>query len=145
MRTWIAALALVAGSVAVAHAQTAAQDGFPDPVLSRLDESDSGPNGYAYDADGRRDPFVDLRVSSPPPPGTPVIEELALRGIVKTRQGWSAMLVLPGGRALMVSLGTRLYDGEVVAIDGEAVVFRQQVTDPLSPPKAREVRKALRP
>jgi hypothetical protein len=47
------------------------------------------------------------------------------------------------GKSYFVSTGQRLYDGQIVGIDATSVTFRQEVTDPLSPVKSREVRKSL--
>ena len=42
-----------------------------------------------------------------------------------------------------MTTGQRLYDGQITAVDATSVTFRQEVTDPLSPVKTREVRKSL--
>jgi hypothetical protein len=44
-----------------------------------------------------------------------------------------------------VKNGQRLYDGVVTAIDAASVTFRQEITDPLSTMKNRDVRKTLYP
>ena len=49
------------------------------------------------------------------------------------------------GKSYFVNVGQRLFDGEIIAIDGATVTFRQEVTDPLSPVKTREVKKTLYP
>jgi hypothetical protein len=47
------------------------------------------------------------------------------------------------GKTYFVTTGQRLYDGLITAVDATSVTFRQEVTDPLSPVKTREVRKSL--
>jgi len=43
-----------------------------------------------------------------------------------------------------VHAGDKLYDGSIKLIASDAVVFSQDVNDPLSLVKQREIRKALR-
>jgi Tfp pilus assembly protein PilP len=76
--------------------------------------------------------------------GGVLVDELVVRGIVKTRVGWSAMIATPAGRSYSIRPGDRLMDGTVRAITAEAVVLMQDVNDPLSLDKQREVRKYLR-
>jgi Tfp pilus assembly protein PilP len=117
--------------------------------------------GYAYNAQGRRDPFVSLQrpVAADRGPKTRkpgmegfLIQEIALKGIVKTagggtgvaqRTGFVAMFLGADGKSYFVTTGQRLFDGVITAVDATSVTFRQEVTDPLSPVKTREVRKSL--
>jgi len=122
-------------------------------------ELDAG--GYAYNSQGRRDPFVSLQrpVAADRGPKTRkpgmegfLIQEIALKGIVRTtgggtgvaqKQGFIAMFLGADGKSYFVTTGQRLYDGTITAVDATSVTFRQEVTDPLSPVKTREVRKSL--
>lgn len=117
--------------------------------------------GYSYNSQGRRDPFVSLQrpVAADRGPKTRkpgmegfLIQEVALKGIVKTtgggtgmaqRSGFIAMFLGADGKSYFVTTGQRLYDGVITAVDATSVTFRQEVTDPLSPVKTREVRKSL--
>jgi hypothetical protein len=117
--------------------------------------------GYTYNSQGRRDPFVSLQrpVAADRGPKTRkpgmegfLIQEVALKGIVKTKgggigsakqAGFIAIMLGADGKSYFVSTGQRLYDGAIVAVDASSVTFRQEVTDPLSPVKTREVRKSL--
>ena len=110
---------------------------------------------------GRRDPFVSLQQPVSPDRGPKtrkpgmegfLIQEIALKGIVRTKGGGMGLAQKPGyiamflgadGKSYFVGAGQRLYDGEIVAVDATSVTFRQEVTDPLSPVKTREVRKSL--
>jgi len=131
-----------------------------DPSRPPLDvEVEAG--GYAYNPQGRRDPFVSLQspVTADRGPKTRkpgmegfLIQEVALKGIVKTsgggtgiaqRSGYIAIFLGADGKSYFVTTGQRLYDGAIVAVDPTSVTFRQEVTDPLSPVKTREVRKSL--
>ena len=69
----------------------------------------------------------------------------ALKGIVKTPRGYTAMLLGTDGKSYFVGVGQRLFDGLVTAIDATTVTFRQEVTDPLSTVKSRELKKTLYP
>jgi hypothetical protein len=54
------------------------------------------------------------------------------------------MVQAPDDRTYIVRTNDRLLDGAVRAVTPEAVVFVQQVNDPLSLIKEREIRKPLR-
>jgi Tfp pilus assembly protein PilP len=161
-----AALALAAPALAqeaapAAPAPEAAPLAAPaDPNRPPLDvELDAG--GFAYNSQGRRDPFVSLQrpVAADRGPKTRkpgmegfLIQEIALKGIVRTtgggagvaqRSGYIAMFLGADGKSYFVTTGQRLYDGAITAVDATSVTFRQEVTDPLSPVKTREVRKSL--
>jgi hypothetical protein len=131
-----------------------------DPSRPPLDvELETG--GYSYNSGGRRDPFVSLQrpVAADRGPKTRkpgmegfLIQEVALKGIVRTtgsgmgiagRPGYIAMFLGADGKSYFVSTGQRLYDGVITAMDATSVTFRQEVTDPLSPVKTRDVRKSL--
>jgi hypothetical protein len=121
------------------------------------------PGGYTYNPQGRRDPFVSLvkpvgpgGAKGPRPAGIPgfLIQEVALKGVVKTAggglgpaasAGYIAILQGTDGKSYFVTVGQRLFDGVIVAIDASSVSFRQEVTDPLSPVRTRDVRKTLYP
>ena len=116
-------------------------------------EFEASPGAYTYDPQGRRDPFVSLlrpvSADTGPktrPPGLRgfLISEVALKGIVKTPKGFTAMLMF-NDKSYFVNSGDRLFDGQITAIDATTVTFRQEVTDPLSTVKTREVKKTLYP
>ena len=109
---------------------------------------------YSYDSQGRRDPFVSLvaRGSDPGsaasrPSGLPglLISEVAVKGIVRDRSGLIAMVQGTGTKTFIVRAGEKLMDGSVKAITNDSVVFAQDVNDPLSMVKQKEVRKTVRP
>jgi hypothetical protein len=74
-----------------------------------------------------------------------LIQEVALKGIVRTPKGYTAMLLGTDGKSYFVKEGQRMFDGVVTKIDATAVTFRQEITDPLSTVKSRDVRKTLYP
>jgi hypothetical protein len=59
--------------------------------------------------------------------------------------GYIAILQGTDGKSYFVNVGQRLFDGVIVSIDATSVSFRQEVTDPLSPVRTRDVRKTLYP
>jgi type IV pilus assembly protein PilP len=108
---------------------------------------------YSYDPEGRRDPFVSLLVRGGERSGPEIrptgrdgllIGEVTLRGIVRNRESYLAMLVGADNKTYIVHAGDKMLDGVVKSITADAVVFAQDVNDPLSLVKQREVRKALR-
>ena len=112
--------------------------------------------GYSYDPAGRRDPFVSLtgRGGDVPipggarPSGVPglLVNEITVKGVLKSpKGGFIALVQAPDNRTYIVHSGDKVFDGSVKAITQDAVVFSQDVNDPLSLVKQREVRKAIRP
>jgi Tfp pilus assembly protein PilP len=111
---------------------------------------------YSYNPEGRRDPFVSLlnrgedfraggtRGQRPEGLRGLLISEVTLRGLVKSQGGFVAILQGPDNRTYIVRPNDRLFDGTVRTITAEGVVFLQEVNDPLSLVKQREVRKLLR-
>ncbi len=151
-----AAPAEAAPGAAPAEAAPGATEGNRPPLDVELETG-----GYAYNSQGRRDPFVSLQqpVAADRGPKTRkpgmegfLIQEVALKGIVRTtgggtglaqKSGFIAMFLGADGKSYFVTTGQRLYDGVITGVDATSVTFRQEVTDPLSPVKTREVRKSL--
>ncbi len=107
---------------------------------------------YSYTPGSRRDPFISLLVNVGPSEGGKVrpagmqgflIQELALKGIVKDQSGYIALLLGTDGKSYFARVGQRFFDGVLVAMDAASATFRQEVTDPLSPVKTRDVKKSL--
>jgi Tfp pilus assembly protein PilP len=114
------------------------------------------PQGYDYKPSGRRDPFVSLVRRSTEALGTSAnqrptgkaglsVDEIAMRGIMKGHEGWLALVRGVDNRTYTLKAGDELYDGTVKAVTGDAIVLLQNVSDPLSVQKKREIRKLLRP
>jgi Tfp pilus assembly protein PilP len=132
--------------VAAASAPVAPAPGTPATAVD---------TGYTYHADGRRDPFVSLlrRGSDAPrgsagarPPGLAGLGagEVTLKGTMHGRDGYIAMLLGSDNKTYIVRPGDRLQDGAIRTITSDSLVILQEVNDPLSPQKQREVRKMLR-
>lgn len=108
---------------------------------------------YRYDAQERRDPFRSLlgvgaerRVPESRPSGLPglLIEETTVKGIVRSGSIPVAMIAGPDGQTYTARVGDRLIDGSIKSITTGTVVFLQEVNDPLSMMKEREVKRFLR-
>ena len=70
--------------------------------------------------------------------------EIKIRGIVQTRGVWVAMVSGPDNKVYTVRAGDKLADGVIRTVTATSVVILQEVNDPLSLEKQREVRKFLR-
>jgi hypothetical protein len=112
--------------------------------------------GYSYDPNGRRDPFVSLTArggdlpsaGGTKPAGLPglLVNEITVKGVLKSpKGGFIALVQAPDNKTYIIRAGDKVMDGTVKAITQDAVVFSQDVNDPLSLVKQREVRKAIRP
>ena len=113
------------------------------------------PQGYTYDPAGRRDPFVSLvrrggdtqkSATTVRPSGLGGLEtgEVTLKGTMLSPGGFVGMLQGVDGKTYIVRSGDRLFDGTVRSIAQDSLVITQQVNDPLSVEKEREVGKVLR-
>jgi hypothetical protein len=139
------------GASAVAAQQPASEK---PPTPAPAPPAQEG-QGYTYDPAGRRDPFVSLlrrgadpRTSGSRPAGVPglMIGEVTVKGIVRDRSGFIAMIQGPDTKqTFIIRPGEKLLDGTVKAITADAVVFSQDVNDPLSMVKQKEIRKTVRP
>ena len=136
------------GSQPAAPAAPAATTGAPAPQ-----PAPAPPAAYSYEPAGRRDPFVSLLTRGSDPrststriPGLPgvMIAEATVKGIVRDRSGFIAMIQGTGTKTFIVRAGEKLMDGTVKAIAADSVVFLQDVNDPLSMVKQKEVRKPVR-
>jgi Tfp pilus assembly protein PilP len=112
------------------------------------------PGQYQYQPLGRRDPFVSLLANVSPdggptlrPPGMPgfLLSEVTLKGIVDNQGEFVALLEATDGNSYFARIGQEFFDGSLVALDQAAATFRQQVRDPLSPVRTRDVTKSLYP
>jgi type IV pilus assembly protein PilP len=113
------------------------------------------PQGYTYNPDGRRDPFVSLLKSGSDgqrqtlgtrPAGLAGLlsSEVSLKGTFQSANGYVGLLQGSDSKTYIVKTGDKLFDGTVRQISANAMVILQQVNDPLSLQKEREVRKVLR-
>lgn len=121
-----------------------------DEILEGEEEVLSGSGGFTYDPGNRRDPFKSLLTGpekpdrGPRPEGIPglLIDEIQLLGIWRTPRGYVAQ-VKASNKSWLLREGDQLFDGDVVTIQKNEVVFKQQVQDPTALKPYREVVKNL--
>jgi type IV pilus assembly protein PilP len=110
------------------------------------------PQGFTYNPEGRRDPFVSLlrrgdsRSSGPKMAGLGGLgtSEVSLRGVLTSEGDFVGILHGVDSKNYIVRVGDKLSDGFIRSISKDSMVILQQVNDPLSLEKEREVRKLLR-
>jgi hypothetical protein len=107
---------------------------------------------YTYEPGGRRDPFVSLLargIESTPGKKVPGLSgiptaDVLLRGVLHSRGSYVALLSGSDGKTFQGRVNDRLLDGVIRSVTPAGVVIMQEVNDPLSLIKHREVRKGLR-
>jgi Tfp pilus assembly protein PilP len=154
------AVSLVCAGLLHAAANAQEKPAAPPPATSPSPTSGTAPGApdasapYSYDPGGRRDPFVSLLSRGSDPKSTStrpaglaglMISEISVKGIIRDRTGFIAMVQGTGTRTYTVRAGEKLMDGTVKAITADTVVFSEDVNDPLSMVKQKEVRKTVRP
>lgn len=143
-----------AASAAPAPAAEAPATTSVDDILAGEEDVLSGTT-YSYDPGSRRDPFRSLLVAKSKaerkgalPEGIPglLIEEIDLTGIFRTSRGFVAQVLASNKeKSYLIREGDQLYDGDVVSITQQEVVFKQIVSDPTVIKPFREVIKKLSP
>ena len=97
----------------------------PSPAGGRA----AAPDAAAQPADpfSRWAPAADRSPVAARIPGLPGLRvgELTLQGLVRTADGTLAVVAAPGGETYLVRGGEQLLDGAVVAVQADAVVFRE--------------------
>ena len=108
---------------------------------------------YSYHAEGRRDPFQTLvgfgntaAATSRKGEGAAglAVGEISVHGVMQSRGSLVAMIMGPEKKTYIVHSGDKLLDGTIKAITPQGLVVVQEVNDPLSLVKQREIRKLLR-
>lgn len=134
----------------------AAEDDVPDiDEILEGEEAVLGGGGFTYDPGDRRDPFKSLlearentETEGPRPEGVPglLVDEILVSGIFNTAQGWVAQVQsAEQGKSYLIKVGDQLYDGDVLSMSRNEVVFKQIVQDPAALKPFREVVKKLNP
>jgi Tfp pilus assembly protein PilP len=77
-------------------------------------------------------------------PAGMTVGEISVRGVLQSRGALIAMIQGPDNRTYVVHQGDKLLDGTVKSVTPQGLVIVQEVNDPLSLIKTREVRKMLR-
>lgn len=122
--------------------------------LQEILEEPSTDDTYRYDPQGRRDPFKSLvgpasqrvrREDAPPGPPGFMIDEIDLQGVLGRSGGYVAIIKGPDNIGYNLQVGDKVFDGEVIRITPQSIVFRQEVNDPTRIERFREVVKELVP
>ena len=126
-----------------------------DDLLALDEEVLTDPGTYSYDPGARRDPFRSLLVrrdpgeqdeERPPGPAGMLIDEIAVEGIFILPEGPVAQIQSASEEtSFLLRPGDQLWDGDVVRITLDEIVFKQTVNDPTALKPFREVTKRLNP
>jgi Tfp pilus assembly protein PilP len=127
---------------------TAGQNAQPVPAAAGT----GAPEPYTYNQDGRRDPFVSLIARGVEAPagvksaglGGITTAELIVKGVLNSKGSYIALVAGPDGKTYTAHVNDRLVDGTIRTITRQELIIVQEVNDPLSLIKQREVRKGLR-
>jgi hypothetical protein len=142
--------------LAMLTAQAPAQALAPQPVPLEPVAAPAAADGYTYNPEGRRDPFVSLLRGGSDERGARagasgvdgisglIVDEISVRGVVAGQNGYVAMVMGPDKKTYIVRANDKLLDGTVKAVTAQGLVILQEVNDPLSLVKQKEVRKMLR-
>jgi len=153
MKSAVALLIVLAAAAASAQEKPAVP---PPPQGSGVAPAPAATPAFVYNPEGRRDPFVSLvkratearaRQGKQPAAGGIsgfLVSELTLKGIMLSRGDHVALVSGPDAKTYLVRANDRLLDGTVRAITADTLVCLQDVNDPLSLTKQREVRMTLR-
>jgi len=104
------------------------QEAAPPPEAK---QTVAPPSGFAYNPEGRRDPFKDLLGGRGRGEKTAAgeaqvfIDDLVLFGIVKNKDTYTAMIGMPQGFPMFVKVGDKFTDGFVLSISDTQVVIRK--------------------
>jgi Tfp pilus assembly protein PilP len=155
----LAFVIFVASATAIAGAQSTAASTPPPAAASPAAAAPAPdtapkpvtPEGYVYDPAGRRDPFTNLLGGGNGPmsrkgegPSGIAVSEISVRGVMQSRSGLIAMVQGPDNKTYIVHQGDKLLDGSIKTITAQGLIIEQDVNDPLSVVKQREVRRLLR-
>lgn len=153
MKTQVRAIALVTAFVAAASLGWAQGTPAAPPAVPPVTATPPpAPEAYTYTPEGRRDPFVSLVArgvevaASSKGGGLSGIAtaDLMVRGVLQSRGAYVAIVRGPDGRTYRAHANDRLLDGIIRSVTPQGIVIMQDVNDPLSLVKQREVRKGLR-
>ena len=125
-----------------------AKAGDAAPAEAKDDASDKKKEGFIT-AGNRRDPFVSPIVQHMTGSGCSTgkrclaIDQIALRGIVKSEAGMIAVVVNSLDKAYFLRENDPVFNGYVLKISGDSVVFKETVQDRLGHLSTREVVKKI--
>jgi hypothetical protein len=132
--------------VAAKPAATAAKS---EPAPSEGEDAKSDKQDKKWSMTGRRDPFVSPVVSRQGGSGCSTgkkcleIAQVALRGVVRSDNGMIAVVTNGLNKAYFLRENDPVFNGYVVKITGDSIVFKETVQDKLGKPFTRDVVKKI--
>lgn len=151
--TLTCAAAMAAASVTLGAAVDTPAAAVAAPAPAPVPVPLPGQDTYVYQSDGRRDPFTPLtNAGAEVKPAAKrgegaamfTVDEISVRGIMQTRERLVAMVQGPDNKTYVVHPGDKFADGVIKTVTAQGLIVVQDITDPLSTQKQREVRKLLR-
>lgn len=144
------AASLPAAKPAVPAASKIAADEKPAGV-SQIGETSKTPKPEEkkWSMTGKRDPFFSPVVQQPTGSGCSTgkkcleIGQINLRGVVKSEGGFIAVVTNTLNKAYFLHANDPVFNGYVVRITGDSVVFQETVQDKLGKPFTREIVKKI--
>jgi Tfp pilus assembly protein PilP len=125
-------------------AQPVAVEDKKNPVEPKKEET------KAYSANGRRDPFISPVVNrtmtgSGCSTGKRclAIDQINLQGVVKSESGMIAVVVNALNKAYFLRENDPVFNGYVVKITGDSIIFKETMQDKMGKPFEREVTKRI--
>jgi len=119
-------------------------------VDNSTDDASSASDKKAITVTGQRDPFVSPVVNQTMTgSGCSVgkrclaIDQIALKGVVRSENGMIAVVVNSLDKAYFLRENDPVFNGYVVRITGDSVIFKETVQDRLGKPFTREVTKKI--
>lgn len=153
----VVTFATTIGSAPTLGAQPARPQGAapPQPAATPSTPAAAPPTEtYTYQSEGRRDPFLSLVGAGTDSRGAGSrrgegasslsVGEISVRGILQSQGALVAMIQGPDNKTYIVHQGDKLADGTIKTIMPQGLIVVQDVNDPLSLVKTREIRKLLR-
>jgi Tfp pilus assembly protein PilP len=127
--------------------------GQESTLMEDIQEDEEAEGGYVYRPRGRRDPFWDLlrgkeakmRKAAKEGIAGLEIDQLELEGIIRRGGKYIALFKGPKGNPYDVEVGQNVYDGEIIQIDANRVVFKKILTIALGGTKEKTVIRTLEP
>ncbi len=145
---------LTVAALAAATGVAAAQAPKPAPAAPPAAAASPAPDTYTYNAEGRRDPFVSLVARGTDKPtsrglnadglASLSVADVSVRGVMQSRGGYVAILQGSDHKTYIARANDRLQDGTIRKISAQGLLILQEVTDPLSLVKQKEIHKGLR-
>lgn len=134
---------------AVPATTKAAAEAKPSEPAKTAETPKPKPEEKKWAMTGKRDPFLSPIVQQPSGSGCSTgkkcleIGEINLRGVVKSDNGFIAVVTNSANKAYFLHENDPVFNGYVVKITGDSVVFEETVQDKLGKPFTREVVKRI--